>query len=283
LINRSLFSLTVVLLLTAASGASCPQMLRQYAPPAPVVFHQTPTLNEIINVVNSNSAPIQQLQTRGATLTVPDLRATLQADIALQRPRRFRMLARTGFTGTEMDIGSNDTLFWLWMKQDRPPSVYYCRHDQFTSVAMGQIIPIQPHWLIEALGVVHLDPADRHEGPIASRAGRLEIRSTLSSPSGDITRVMVIDATYGWVLEQHIYDWRGQHLASAISSDHRYDPVVGVSLPRRVEIKLPPAQMAFTIDIADYVINSLDGDPAQLWTMPQPSGNSLVNLAEGGR
>ena len=104
----------------------------------------------------------------------------------------------------------------------------------------------------------------------------------MPTPRGDLNRVTVIHDSYGWVLEQHLYDGRGQKLAAAVASRHRYDPITGVSLPRHVEVQLPPAGVSFTIEVADYLINSLEGAPLHIWSMPQPSGYPLVDLCDPG-
>jgi len=236
-------------------------------------------LDQVIHHVNSGSERIRQLQTVGATLSLPGA-PSLRANIAMERPRRFRLQAGTGIAGEEIDLGSNDELFWLWVRRNQPTAIYYCRHDQFRQSVARQIIPVEPQWLMEALGVIHFDPAVRHDGPLPHPSGGMEIRSTIPSAEGNLTKVTVVDAAYGWVLQQHVYDHQGQLLASALASRHRYDGTSGVSLPRHVEIQLPPAQMSFTVDVNDYMINRLGGNPVQLWSMPRMEGYPLVDLAD---
>ena len=273
--RRHILSLFTIVAFFAAGGASCQR--RPPMCPAPTAFSGPPTLEEVIQVVNANSAQIQQIQATGATLSMPGF-PSLRADLAFERPRRFRLRAGTTLTGPEFDLGSNDNLFWLWIRRDQPPAIYFCHHDQFHRSNVGHIFPVDPDWLIAALGVVHLDPAGSHAGPFPLRAGRVEVRSVVPSVGGEVNRISVIHDTYGWVLEQHLYDMQGRRLASAVASRHQYDPVTGTSLPRQVEIQLPPSGMAFTIDVGEYLVNSLSGDPLQLWSIPQPNGIPLVDL-----
>ena len=95
-----------------------------------------------------------------------------RANIALERPRRFRLRADTMITGPEVDLGSNDELFWFWVRRSPEPAVYFCRHDQFSSSVARQVLPVEPEWLIDALGVATLDPAGDHSGPVAVGQGR---------------------------------------------------------------------------------------------------------------
>jgi hypothetical protein len=186
-------------------------------------------------------------------------------------------------TGPELDLGSNDEMYWMWVKHSEQPGVYWGRHEEFYQSSAREILPVPPDWLIEALGVVQLDPTGQHEGPFASRPGQLEVRSSIPTPAGNLTKVTVVDDARGWVLEQHVFDAARQPLASSLAAGFQFDPVTGASLPRLVEIRLPPARMHFRLETPRHQINQLAGDPAQLWTLPQFNGVPLVDLDNPGR
>ncbi|MBI2824778.1 MAG: hypothetical protein HYX69_08835 [Planctomycetia bacterium] len=262
-----------------ASGASCPGFLDPYSPALPRVLPTAPTLNDVIAVVNSNSSRIQSLYTTDAQIYVPGAPMTW-ANIAIDRPRRFRLRAETRLTGPEVDVGSNDELFWFWVRRSSQPAVYYCRHAQFATSIARQLLPVEPAWLIDALGVASLDPAGEHSGPIPVGQGRLRIETRLPRPEGDLRRIMIVDDARGWVLEQHLYDAAGRPLASAIMSGHRPDPVANVILPRQVKIIWPPTRFEMTIELNNVLVNQLGGDPQQLWSMPGYTGYTAVDLAD---
>ncbi len=266
--------------LLIASGAGCawrkPALLE--APP-PVAFLQPPSLQQVVAKVNANTDAVWQLQSQGATLAVRGL-PQLQADIALERPRRFRLSAElTSFTGKELDIGSNDNLFWFWMKYNDPPVMYFARHQEYERSPVRNVMPVEPSWLIEALGLARFEPGDVHEGPYPAGEGRLEIKTRVASPQGELSKVTVVDATFGYVVEQRLFDAGGQVLASARASRHRYYAAQNASLPLHVEVELPPTGLAITVDVTEYMINQLAGAGEQLWAMPSVPGYPLVNLA----
>ncbi len=247
------------------------------APQAPTVFSNKPTLEQITQHLNSST--VTSLEAERAKISLDGL-PSLNARLVMERPRNLRFRVETSLTGPEMDMGSNAEIFWLWAKRNDPPAVFYARHDQFAGSAARQMIPIQPEWIGEALGVIYLDPQGRHEGPIDRGNHRLEVRSKLMTADGEMTRVLVINDTYGWILEQHLYDQRGQLVASAKASQHRHYPVEGVSLPHHIDISLPTAQLGFALDVAQYRIKSLTGSPEQLFTMPQFVGYPVVDVAD---
>jgi hypothetical protein len=276
-----LFLLAVCLTCT---GASCPRVSQQLTQPAPVMFGGPPTIQEAIDAVNANTASVRQLQTDTATVSGQGF-PSLRASIALERPRNFRLRAHVLGLGQVLDLGSNDQLFWALVDAPQfatnmPRAVYFARHDQFRRSAARQLLPIQPDWLIEAFGVVHLDPtAAQFEGPYARGAGQLEIRERRYSPDGEITRVLVLHDQFAWILEQHWYDARGQLIGSVFSGNHRYDANFRTSLPHRIDVRLTPPQNSFQIDVERYAINQLYSDPAQLWTMPAFDGYARYDLA----
>ncbi len=266
-------------LLIAVSFLALAGCCLQPRPAAPVVFSGFPSREAVIGHLNNQNARVQQIQTVGATLSVPAT-PRLRVQIMAQRPRRFRLLAETALTGAELDIGSNDDVFWVWAKRKQPPAIYFARHETFRRSDAARIMPVRPAWLFDAFGLVAFDPADTHEGPVPAGPGRLQMRSILRSPDGDVTRIVVVDDRYGWILEQHLYDVQGRPLAVSRTSRHQYDPVTGVALPRHVEIDLPPAGMSFAIDVSSYFVNQLAGDPSQLWAMPKHEGYPLVDLSD---
>jgi hypothetical protein len=269
--------LCAVVVLIASSGAGCPQVLQQYTQPMPRALPPSPSLSQVIDVVNDNSSRVQSLSAARATLTVPGF-PTLNANLAFQRPRSFRLVAQK-FIGPELDLGSNDELLWFWLRRAQPPALFYCRHEQFGTSAARQILPVHPEWLIEALGIVTFDKAGPIEGPFPVGSGRVEIRSKSITPTGQVSRVAIVDDSRGVVLEDHVYDAQGVRLASAVLSKHVHDPATGVKLPRHVEIQWPGAQMTMSLDLGEVEINRLSASPQELFAKPTYSGYSEIDLA----
>jgi hypothetical protein len=253
-------------------------VLNPFVPPgpsAPQVLAEGATRDQIIAAVNQNSTRIQSLSVTGATITIPGTLGLpiLSGNIAAERPGRFRLTAGTAISGQEIDLGSNDELFWMWVRRNQPPAVYICRHDQFAGSNIRQIMPVEPKWLLAALGMVDIDPASVIDGPHPHGIGMVELRTWLPSASGNLQRVLVIDARRAWVVEQHVYDPTGTTLlASAVAESHQYLELQQVSLPQRVAISLPTANLNFKIELAAVQVNQLTGDRQQLWALPTFDG-----------
>src|SRR5688572_9944353 len=157
---RSLWYLLIVLCLVCTSGATCqrPLMTNPFVaqgPAAPQVLIPGASREQIVAAVNQNSARVQSLTATNAAITIPDVMGLpiLTGNIAAERPGRFRLTAGT-IAGQELDLGSNDELFWLWVKRNQPPAVYFCRHSQYAGSNIRQVMPVEPSWLLAAIGMV---------------------------------------------------------------------------------------------------------------------------------
>ena len=272
----------LLILLSTMSGCRWNEWFRRNQPePPPILFNALPTRDEAVAAINANSARIQSLQTQGATVSVPGAPA-IGAEIALEKPKNFRFRAGTSLLGPELDLGSNSEFFWFWAARAPEPHVFFARHDLFRESRARQMLPIEPTWLIEALGVVEVDPATIEGEPILAGDDRVELRTTLQAAAGQFTRQMLIHGKLGWILEQHLYDGRGQLVASARSSQHQYYHLDGVSLPRRIEVQVPQGQMRFQLDIGQWAINQAPPEGQALYDLPRAQlGNyRFIDMAD---
>ena len=266
----------------ATSGASCPNYLQGYQVgtlPLPRTLPANPTLDQIIQVVHDNTSRVRTYMAPQATLSVPGV-PKLSAQVACEPPRRFRLRAQTSVTGSELDIGSNDELFWLWIRRHEPPVLLFCRHDEYAESSARRILPLKADWMPELLGLVSFRPDDRHEGPFPMADGRIEIRSLIASSAGELKLSTLLDGTTGLVLEQHLFSPSGERLASVRTSKHRVDHNSGAALPRSIEVSWPASGIDFQLDIASLTTNAPSGDPGLLWQMPAYEGYEPVNLAD---
>jgi hypothetical protein len=248
--------------------------------PPPQVLPPGAGLEQVIAAVNHNNSQIQALFSNSATLSGPGY-PTLRAHIAFQRPRNFRL--RADAFGPEVDLGSNDQLFWFWINRSQPPALYFCRHDQFPASRARQMVPIDPNWLIDALGTLCLDPQLPYQGPYTDKGNRIWIRAVCNTPEGTILKVTIIDSRSAWVMEQQFYEpcnaqWRLR--ARSVVENYRRDPQTNLYVPTAVRVECPGAAFTMRVDLGAVQVNLLQGNPAELWSMPNYPGFQQVNLGD---
>ncbi len=247
----------------------------------PVAFQTKPSLDAVLEAVNRNSAQVQTLQTDGARLSMR-MTPAVNVELVIERPKRIRFKAGTHLTGAVVDLGSNDDLFWFWSSLDRNPALYFARHDEFARSTAAQTMPVEPQWLIDAMGLVDFDPMAKHEGPYDHGRDTIEIRSYYPTATGQVTKITHIHNRFAWVLGQQIYDTRGQLVATTKASNHQYFPLQQVALPRKVEFELAMAQLQFEVDTTDYRINQPLGNPELVFDLPTDDfpDTPVVNLLD---
>ncbi len=278
---RTLLWMGMLMICFVSGGATCARRTVPVSfPPPPPVFASTPTVQDLAIVANCTSA-IHQLSTNNASvevLTMPQI-PKLSATLSLQRERRFRLRASLPIVlGSGMDMGSNEEMFWFEVPEGMSKTLYYANHEQYRQQLSRSILPVDPTWVMDALGLVQLDPASVVAGPVRRDDGKLEVRSVFQMPDGLYQRVYFFEATAGYVTDQFLYSPDGRLIAKSSASNHRYYEEQQCALPHRVEISLTPSAgppLAMRIDIGSYVMNQLlSGDP-QLFVMPQTASNAV--------
>ena len=277
-----LVALALVVACVASSGASCPGVIRGYqigTMPLPRTLPANPSLEQIIATVHDNTQRVRSYMAPQAVLVVPGV-PRLSARVACEPPRRFRLQAQTSITGPELDIGSNDDLFWIWLRQHQPPITAFCRHDQYARSQARRLLPIRADWMPELLGLVNFRPEDSHEGPFPLPDGRLEIRSRLDAGGEPVVKSTILDGTTGLIAEQHLFTPAGERLASVRTTRYRVDAASGAALPHLVEVSWPASGVDFKLELTAITVNGPSPDPAQLWQMPAYPGYEPVDLAD---
>lgn len=277
----------MTLVLFVSGGATC--FRRDVVvpfPPPPIVFSETPTIEQLAEVVNRTDA-IRELSSNSATVEVLSMPAVpkLSTTLAIQRERNFRMRANIPvLLGAGIDLGSNDEVFWFEVPEGMSKTLYYARHEQYQRQLNRSILPVDPTWIVDALGLVHIDPAQVTYGPVPNEQGQLEVRSMISMPDGQYLRVCYIEPTAGYVTHQFLFAPDERLVATSVASNHRYYAEQLCALPHRVDLQLTPSvgpPLAMRMDISSYVVNQLLSADPQQFAMPQTASNvvDLANLA----
>ena len=138
----------------------------------------------VVQRVNANIEHLQAWRSSDLHITGRSLPVHLTGNIAVEGPRNFRLTAGALGMTEEADFGSNPDWFWFWIRRSQAPFVFRARHDDMQhSEMLRQAIPFQPDWLIEALGVVRIDPKQVTRMEPGENHQTVNLISELLSPS----------------------------------------------------------------------------------------------------
>lgn len=242
-------------------------------PPPPALFDTTPDIVALAAAVNRTDA-IRELSTNSASVDVLSMTAVpkLTANMHLQRDRNFRLKASIPIImGSGIDLGSNADEFWFEVPEGMTQTLYHANHQQYAAHLDRAILPVDPSWMIDAIGLARLDPDTVLAGPVTRTDGMIEVRNAVSTPAGTYQRVCFIEPTAGYITHLFLYSPRGRLVAKSHATAHQYYESVNSVLPHRVKMELFPSSgppLAMQLDVASYSVNQLlSGDP-QLFAMP---------------
>lgn len=239
--------------------------------PIPIIFATTPTLEQVKLEVNKRYTSIASLSTNDAVISASFTPVAMRScSIAFEKPKRLRILAGAVIGwGTEVDIGSNDELFWFWGKRMQPKAIYYAYHQQFAASSVRSMIPIEPEWLLETLGLIELKETDEHSGPVRAQDGSLQITSRIPTPRGVYSRVLTIHPQTGAFLKYEIRTPNGRPFIGAIMSEHTVDPLHGILYAKKIDIVCPDADATLGINLGDVKFNTTGGASPEAFVMPR--------------
>lgn len=112
---------------------------------------------ELVKRVNERNAKIASLSCEEADVRIwqgGGMRVRLDAKVFYQKPNNFRMLI-SSVLGKEVDIGSNDQIFWYWSRRSRPQALFWAKYEDFHSTRLKT--PFNPVFLRESFGVDVID------------------------------------------------------------------------------------------------------------------------------
>jgi hypothetical protein len=244
-------------------------------PPARAIS-ANPTFSELIDPINRNSQMIRTISADNVSLTFPEVSMPLNVRLSYERPKRIRIIGGTSITGQELDFGSNDELFWIWIK--REGDLYYCRHAQFPSCPVRHIFRIEPNWFIEALGIIEFKDNEQHEGPYPSGDGNWIIITRRTTPTGQFVKRTTIDAKNGNVLKQEIVSPQNEIITAATSSDYKFDVQNGIIYARKIEIYYAGTKGKITINLGSPQFNQASNTYNSMYTMPTYDGRNPIDI-----
>jgi hypothetical protein len=241
------------------------------------------TQAELVNYLNNNTKKILAWRTTRATIAThgQGLVPTVNATVAVESPRNFRLVATNPMGGNEVDLGSNQEHFWFWNRRSAEKYVYQAQHDVEAERMRRFPIPFQPDWIMESLGVIEIDPDQEltmQPGPAGSHI--VFLTADRISPQGvKVRKMTAVDLCHGVVREHVLYDARGPMIARAVLNNHYRDKTSGCVLPRTIDLEWRQANLRLTMNLPEIEVNPSRISP-QTWTIPDIRDYPILDMTQ---
>lgn len=259
-----------VVMALMTSGCHWPQLVKPQNPFAkapPCVLSSEATKEEIVAHLNANVSRLTAWRSTKVGIHLKQkgsIPVDLTAQMAVESPRNFRLRA-SSLLGEEADFGSNQERFWFWIRRSPQPYVITAAHQDMETVQQQLPIPFDPSWVMEAFGVMMIDPTKYEMERISDH--RVSLMSLEKSPSGQaMIKSIGIDLCTGQIVEHSLFDSQGSLIARAQVGNHTTTSD-GISIPHRVILEWPQAGTTMRLGLLDVEVNPAF-TPATMWQMP---------------
>lgn len=216
-----------------------------------------------VKTINDRNSKILSIFVENMTIKVKqDISITVHGRLAMQKDKRFRLNVWHDVFGKEMDIGSNDSVFWFWSKRMENPALYYAKHEDLSKTMLKT--PLNPMWLMESLNVGTIDVKNIEIAKFKNFWAIIQPRE--SALGENVTVVTLIDPERTAVIGRYLYNSVGKLVASAETSDFNRDPQTGALIPKKIFIIWYEEGVEMEWHLHNPKINT--GINPNYWTMP---------------
>jgi hypothetical protein len=243
----------------------------------------TPSAGELVAYLNDNARKVESLGCRNMDIDAKQdgQPVGLQGWLYCQKPKSFRMNA-TLAGSTELDMGSNNSEFWFWIRRADPPYLYHCSHEDFARGNVRLPFPFQPEWLMEALGIGYYDPARPYQ--VVANKGTIELIEQGTLPQGQrVNKVTVFSrGQNGLQVTGHILkDEQNREIATATIERSQRDAGTSAVLPKVVVLKWEAEHMNMRLRLNDLAVNRREGERnGELYARPNLKDIRPYDLAQ---
>jgi hypothetical protein len=134
---------------------------------------------------------------------------SLSGVLAYEKDKCFRLQINSRFS-KEIDIGSNNTIFWFWSKRLEKSALYWTEHE---NVYKSRLKPLfHPLWIMESMG---LERINAQESEVSEFEGKWRVMQKKKSTLGyNVIKTILIDPVNKRVVGHYISSLNGQLIAT---------------------------------------------------------------------
>jgi len=129
----------------------------------------------------------------------------------------FRLKINHFLSGKEIDMGSNEEMFWFWSKRAKPVALYYSYHKDINKTFLKTVL--SPEWVIKSLYVNKINIEDAE---FVKRGENYIIRKRIKDHNDqEFIYIILIDKNKEIILGKYLYNLKGKLSASTEYSNFK--------------------------------------------------------------
>jgi hypothetical protein len=176
-------------------------------------------------------------------------------DLKMKKEKYFRLNVSSIF-GKELDLGSNDKVFWFWSKRIKGQNLYYAKHADSNKTLLK--VALNPSWLMESLNVGNLPTENinflKMDGYLCFQEKRISNLGT------NVKIITLIDKKKELVVGRYLFNEKSEMIASTEVIDF------WGNIPKNIVVKWPEEKIIMEWIIGEPKINVEIDNSA--WEMP---------------
>ena len=253
---------------------------QEYAPPR--LTSANPTAPELVASLNDNARKIQSVGCRYLDIDCAQGSQSvgLSGWMYCQKPKSFHLTASLA-GATEVDMGSNDSEFWYWIRRSDPPYLFHCSHEEFAKGQVRLPVPFQPEWIMEALGMAEYDPTKSYQ--VVANKNTIELIEPAALQGQTVNKVTVFTrGRNGLEVTGHqLRDSQNKVICTATIIHPQQDRATGAVIPKVVELNWEAEHVKMKLMMPNATVNGMEGQRnADLYARPNINAQSY-DLARG--
>jgi len=195
--SMSLLLTGITLLALASTGCDALKRVGSWTRlPANAAPLEARDAQQFVSYLNQQASALRSIRYDEVSVTArgpegPMPRLT-EGTLACAKPRYFRMMSGHLLTsGSEVDLGSNEHEFWIFMKRPNP-TMLYSSHADFAAGRSTLPIPFETDWVLQALGMKEYDPSWNYTVDIDQKERVYLLAYDSRTPQGQDVRTTIV-------------------------------------------------------------------------------------------
>lgn len=256
--------ITIIIVLAIKRNALSPQKLEF------VTQEENEELLFLIREINQNNDRIHSLSYSKVKIYLKKgFWIKTKAKLYFKQEKNIRIIIEN-FFGKQIDIGSNEELFWFWSSYMTPPTYYFSRHQDLNKTNLKT--PLNPNWIIESMGFKSIEVKNIVFIKTEQYQGIKQIRS--SSSGENISIITLIDPLKRIVVKRFLCDSDNQVIATVEYKN--YISIDDIKIPDHIIINWYSENIFMDWKITEIKLNIPIKE--DIWIMPK--SNNSVSLSE---